>query len=152
MIGHPPAVALAVGCLGEGELRAGMRPLTADQDPHRRRPAGELVPRGALPQQLGQLSDLGFLCPAAAVPAVRAGAGPDGAALADLSVPGDRQAPRGLRDEPDRGALAGSHGPAHGVGQLPYGSGGELARHRVRRPHAHHPEGQLSHSFQERNG
>jgi len=51
-------VALALVLLEQRQLRAGVRVLPADDDPHVRRPPGEAVTAGAVPQQPGQLSDL----------------------------------------------------------------------------------------------
>src|ERR1022692_3402242 len=51
-------VPLALVLLEQGQLRAGVRVLPPDQDPHAGRPGGEAVPAGAVPQQPGQLGDL----------------------------------------------------------------------------------------------
>src|SRR3984957_2629939 len=51
----PERVAPAVGRLEQGELGAGVGPLAAGEDPHRLRPAFQLVAVRALAQQPGQL-------------------------------------------------------------------------------------------------
>jgi hypothetical protein len=63
---HPQGVAPAVG-LEQGQLRARVRALAAGEDPHRLRPALELIAVRALAQQPGQLRDVRFLDPALAV-------------------------------------------------------------------------------------
>jgi len=88
-VGDPQAVAPAVFGLEQGELGAGVGPLAAGEDAHRRWPVVKLVPGGAFAQQPGQLGDMGFLDPAAAVGAATVRAGVLGAALADLAA-GDR--------------------------------------------------------------
>ena len=91
---HPQGVAPAVGGLEQGQLRAGVRPLAAGEDPHRLRPALELIAVRALAQQPGQLRDVRFLDPALAVGAPLVPAGIIGAALADLALPRRSRPPR----------------------------------------------------------
>jgi hypothetical protein len=91
--------------LEQGQFRAGVGPLTAHEDPHRRGPPGELIPAWAMAQQPGQLSDVRLLDPAAAVPAPGVCAGVIGAALADLAAVIERDLPRVLRDQTQYGFL-----------------------------------------------
>ena len=105
-----------------------MRPLPAGEDPHRRRPAVQLVPVRAFAQQPGQLGDVRFFGPA---PSMRAGpvrAGGSGPALAYLPALIDRDLPGLRRDQPDRGPLPGAELPADGVGQLVPGPGRQLIK------------------------
>jgi hypothetical protein len=51
-------VPLALVLLEQRQLRAGVRVLAADQDPHVRGPLREAVPAGRVAQQPGQLRDL----------------------------------------------------------------------------------------------
>ena len=105
-----------------------MRPLTAGENPHRRRPAVQLVSVRAFAQQPGQLGDVGFFGPAPCMPAGPVRAGVTGPAFAHLAALIDRDLP-GLRwDEPDRVAFAGTEFPADGVGQLVPGPGGQLIK------------------------
>src|SRR5438094_10482199 len=82
-----------------------MGALAAGEDTHRLWPAGQLVAGGSLPQQAGQLGDVGFLDPAGPVPAADVAAGSIGAALADLPAVIDRDLPRIGGDQPDRRLL-----------------------------------------------
>ena len=79
-----------------------MGPLAAGEDPHRGGPALQLITGGSLPQQAGQLCDVGFFDPAGPVPAAGIAAGILGAALADLAAVLDGDLPRILRDQPQR--------------------------------------------------
>src|SRR6266516_506982 len=115
---YPQAVAPAVFGLEQGQLRAGVRPLPAREDPHRLRPGAELVAAGAFAQQPGQLGDVRFFYPALAVRAARIGAGVTGAALADLALAVDRGLPCRPGDLADRGPLPRAQLPADGVGEL----------------------------------
>ena len=124
-VGDPQGVALAVGGLQQGQLRAGMRALAAGEDPHRLGPALHLVAVRAFPQQPGQLGDVRFFHPAFAVGAARVPAGIIGAALADLALPVDGGLPAGLGDLADRGPLPGAELPADGLGDLVAVPGGE---------------------------
>jgi DDE superfamily endonuclease len=83
-VGGPQAVPPAVCGLEQGQLRARVRPLTAGEDPHRGRPAAELISAGPFAQQLGQLGDVRFLDPAGPVRTLVVAAGVIGAALAPL--------------------------------------------------------------------
>ena len=94
-----------------------MRPLPAGENPHRRRPAVQLVPVRAFAQQPGQLSDVGFLDPAPRMPAGPVRAGGSGPALAHLAALVDGDLPGLRRDKPDRVAFTGAQFPADGVGQ-----------------------------------
>jgi hypothetical protein len=105
-----------------------VRPLTAGKDPHRLRPAVQLVTARALAQQPGQLSDVRFFHPAPRMPAGPVRAGAIRAALTHLPALIDRDLPAILRDQPDRGALTSAELPADGVGQLVPGSGGQLIK------------------------
>ena len=82
-----------------------MGPLAAGEDPHRLGPVLQLVPARAFAQQPGQLGDVRFLDPAGPVTAFGVAAGIIGAALADLAAVIDRDLPRLLGDQPDRGLL-----------------------------------------------
>jgi hypothetical protein len=57
----PQRVAPPVGCLEQGQLRAGVGPLAAGEDPNALRPGFQLVAAGSLAQQCGQLGDVRFL-------------------------------------------------------------------------------------------
>ena len=118
----------AVLGLGQAQLGAGVRPLTAGEDPHAGGPAVQLVTARAFAQQPGQLRDVRFLDPAPWMPAGPVRAGAIGAALAYLPALVDGDLPGPLRDELDRGALAGAEVPADGVGQLVPGPGGQADR------------------------
>ena len=98
--GDPQLVAVAVLVLEQAEFGAGVRALAAGEDPHRRGPVLQLVPVRAFTQQPGQLGDVRFLDPAAAVPAAGARAGAVGAALADLAAVIDGDLPRLPGDQP----------------------------------------------------
>src|ERR1019366_7087523 len=89
----PQGVPPAVPGLEQGQLGAGMGPLAAREDPHRRGPGPQLVPASAVAQQPGQLGDVRFFDPARPVRAARIGAGLIGAALADLAAAIDRGLP-----------------------------------------------------------
>ena len=91
----------------EGQLRAGMGPFTADDDPHRLRPADQ-------GQQAGQLGHLGF--------------------LPDAAVGGRRWCLRRGRQRGDGGAFRFADGPADGVFDgAPAGVlGGKPVQHDVR--------------------
>ena len=109
---YPQGVTPAVPGLEQDQLGTRMRPLTAGEDPHRLRPAVQLIPVRPLAQQSGQLSDVRFFHPA---PSMRAGpvrAGAIGAALAHFPALIDGDLPGFLRDQPDRGALAAAEFPA----------------------------------------
>src|SRR5450755_2464079 len=122
----PQAVPPAVHGLEQGQLRAGMRPLAAREDPHRRGPAAQLVPARAAAQQPGQLGDVRFLDPARPVRAGSVAAGVIGAALADLAAAVDRDLPGLLRDQPQRCFLPLAQRPADRVGQLIAAAPGQL--------------------------
>ena len=124
-VGYPQRVAPAVFSFEQGELRAGVRPLTAGEQAHARGPAGQLVPSGALAQQAGQLGDVRFFDPAPAVGAFHVAARAIGAALADFTVGIDCDLPAPRRDGGDRGPLACAEFPADGVDDLVAGPGGE---------------------------
>ena len=124
-VGDPQTVAPAAGGLEQGQLRAGVRPLAAGEDPHGRGPALELVAAGSLAQQPGQLGDVRFLDPAGPVGAALVRAGPVSAALADLALAVDGDLPGGLGDRADRGLLPRAQFPADGVGDLVAVPGGE---------------------------
>jgi hypothetical protein len=124
----PQAVPPAVPGLEQGQLCAGMRPLAAREDPHRRGPGLQLVPARAGAQQPGQLGDVRFLDPARPVHAAVPRAGVIGAALADLAASVDRELPRLGRDQPQRCFLPLAQHPADGVGQLIAAAGGELVQ------------------------
>src|SRR5208282_4779061 len=109
---RPERVPPAAGRLEEGQLGAGVRPLAAGEDPHRLRPAPELVAVRALAQQPGQLGDVRLFYPAGRVRAAEVPAGLLGAALADLARAVDRGFPGGLGDLAERGLLAGAQRPA----------------------------------------
>ncbi len=126
----PQGVPPAVFGLEQGELRAGVRPLAAGEDPHRRGPAGQLVP-APVPEQRGQLGDVRFLDPAPPVRAPGARAGAVGAALADLAAVIDGDLPRAGRDLRDRCLLPLAELPARGVGQLVPGPGGGASRRAI---------------------
>ena len=115
---YPQAVTPAVLGLEQAQLGTGVRPLPAGEDAHRLRPAVQLVPSRAFAQQPGQLGDVRFFDPAPRMPAGLVRAGTIGAALAHLAALIDGDLPGLLRDEPDRGALAGAQLPADRVGQL----------------------------------
>ena len=97
--------------LEQGQFRAGVGPLAAGEDPHRRGPAFQLVAARALAQQPGQLGDVRFFDPAGRGARSRVRAGVIGAALADLAAVIDRDLPRLLGDRPDRGLLPGVQFP-----------------------------------------
>ena len=94
-----------------------MRALAAGEDPHRPGPARQLVRARAFAQQPGQLGHVRFLDPACAVPAAGVRARVLGTALADLAAVIDRDLPRLLRDQPDRGLLPGIQFPPARVHQ-----------------------------------
>jgi hypothetical protein len=56
-VGGPQRVPPSVLGLEQGQLRSGVRPFPAGEDPHRGGPAGELIPGRAFAQQRGQLGD-----------------------------------------------------------------------------------------------
>ena len=113
--------------LEQGELGAWMRSLPAGEDAHFLRPALELVPAGTFAQQPGQLGDVRFLDPAAAVRAAGVRAGIIGA-LADLAAAVDGDLPGFLRDQAQRRLLPlGQHPPGR-VDHLIAGAGGELVQ------------------------
>src|ERR1700722_9257203 len=124
-VGDPQGVAPAVRGLEEGQLRAGVRPLTAGEDPHRLRPGLELITGRAVAQQPGQLGDVRFLDPAPAVGAVPARAGTVSAALPDLALAVDGDLPGDLGDLADRGLLPRAQFPADRVGDLVAVPGGK---------------------------
>lgn len=103
-----------------------MRPLPADEDPHRGGPAVQLVPPGAFAQQPGHLSDVRLLDPAPPVPAARIAAGLIGTALADLAAGTDGDLPDAGRHPGDRGPLPGAKFPADGAGELVTAPDGQL--------------------------
>jgi hypothetical protein len=85
--------------------------------------AGQLPswsPGRALAQQGGQHADVGFFDPAPAV-----WAGVISAALTDLAAVVDGDLPGAVRDGRDRGALALTQVPAHGVDELVARPGGQ---------------------------
>ena len=125
---YPQGVTPAVLGLEQAQLGAGMRPLPAGEDPHRRRPAVQLVPARAFAQQPGQLGDVRFFDPAPRMPAGRSAQASAGPALAHLAALIDGDLPGLRRDEPDRVALAGAQLPADGVGQLVPGPGRQLIK------------------------
>jgi len=100
----------------------------AGKDAHAGRPAVQLVCVRAPAQQPGQLGDVRFFDPAPRMPAGPVRAGGSGPAFAHLPALIDRDLPAFLRDEPDRGALAGAERSADGVGQLVAGPGGQLIK------------------------
>ena len=104
-VGHPQLVAVAVLVLEQGQFRAGVGPLAAGEDTHRGGPAAELITGRARAQQPGQLGDVRFLDPARPVPAAGVLAGAIGAALADLAAVIERDLPRALGDQAQRGFL-----------------------------------------------
>ena len=85
-----------------------MRPLTAGKYAHAARPAVQLLAVRAFAQQPGQPGDVGFFDPASRMPAGPVRAGAICAAFAHLAALIDGDLPGLLRDEPDRGALAGA--------------------------------------------
>jgi hypothetical protein len=95
-----------------------MRPLAAGEDAHRGGPAVQVVPGGAVAQQPGQLGDMGFLDPAAAVRAAAISAGVIGAALAHLAMVIDGDLPGLPGNLSDRGALAFTQFPPDRVDEL----------------------------------
>ena len=105
-----------------------MRPLPAGKDAHPGGPAVQLVAVRAFAQQPGQLGDVCFFDPAPPMPAGPVRAGGSGPALAHLAALIDGDLPGLLRDQPDRGPLAGAQLPADGVGQLVPGPGGQLIK------------------------
>ena len=117
-------MAPAVGGLEQGQLRAGVRPLAAGEDPHGLGPALELVAVRPFAQP-GQLGDVRFLYPAGPVRAARVRAGAVGAALADLAPAVDRGLPGVPGDLADRRLLPRGEFPADGVGELVAVPGGE---------------------------
>src|SRR5436189_22539 len=72
-----------------------------------------------------QLGDVSFLDPAAAMAAASIGAGVIGGALTYLAVGADGDQPGVWGNLADRGALAFAQRPAHRVGQLVTGPGGQ---------------------------
>jgi len=127
-VGGPQAIPPAVFGLEQGQLRAGMRPLTAGEDPHRRGPCLQLVPGRPLAQQPGQLGDVRFLDPARPVRARLAAAGVIGAPLADLAAAVDGDLPGLLRNQPQRRLLPLTQRPPDRVDQLVPGPGRELVQ------------------------
>jgi hypothetical protein len=97
---------------------AGVRALAAGKDPHRLGPAGDLVAGRPFAEQAGQLGDVRFLDPAAAVRAVPITAGVAGSALADLAALIDGDLPGSLGHQLDRAAFPLAQLPADRVGQL----------------------------------
>jgi hypothetical protein len=80
-----------------------MRALAAGEDPHLAGPPVELVPGWVFAQQAGQLGDVRFFDPAAAVSAAQVTARLIGAPLAGLAALINRDLPGLGRDGRDRG-------------------------------------------------
>jgi len=84
-VGDPQAVPPTAGGPEQGQLRAGVGPLAAGEDPHPLGPAGQLVVIGVRPQDSGQLGDAPLLDPAPLMCALTVTAGVLGAALTHLA-------------------------------------------------------------------
>ena len=124
-VGDPQLVVVAVLVLEQGQLGAGVGALAAGEDPHRLGPVLQLVPVRAFAQQPGELGDVRFPYPAAAVPAAGVRAGAVGAALADLAAVVNRDLPRLPGDQPDGGLLSGIQFPPARIHQRVSPAAGE---------------------------
>ena len=124
-----PAEIYGDSAYGTGGLRAALSGAghTAVIKPGPLRPAvegGFTIDDFTVDEAAGQLGDVRFFDPAAAVPAARVGAGALGAALADLAALIDGELPGSCRDGGDRGPLPLAQFPADGVDDLVAGPGG----------------------------
>jgi hypothetical protein len=90
-VGDPQGVPPAVFGFKQGQLRAGVRPLAAGEDPHRRRPGGELIPGRFFAKQPGQLCDVRLLNSEGPMRAAGAHAGVIGTGHADLAPAASRE-------------------------------------------------------------
>ena len=110
----------------QAQLDTPVGALAAGEDPHARRPAGELVCARALAQQPGQLGDVRLLTPAPLMPTPAVLAGVLGATLPHRPAVIDRDLPGALGHPTDRRAVTSPQIPTHRAGQLTPGPGGEL--------------------------